>query len=408
VASILADAQLTAKQRDSLLAADARYNIWDGSVRSGKSVVADVAWIDYVLRQAPPGDLLLVGRTQDTVVRNVVNEICGFVGEAHARYKQGELTLFGRRIYVIGANDETAVTKIQGMTLAGGYVDEASTIPESFWDMLTSRFSVKGARLFATTNPDTPAHWLKTKYLDRANDPGAHLKRFQFHIDDNTFLDPEFVKHLKHMHTGLWYKRYIEGEWVIAAGAIYTDWDPARHVVHEMPAISRLISMGVDYGTTNATAGLLIGISAESPARLVVVDEWAPPTMTDSGLSADYRKWIGSRHPEWVCVDPSAASFKMQLFADGVSSVTDGTNAVVGGIRTVASLLATDRLVVSDKCVNLIKEIPAYAWDPKATAKGQDAPIKLQDHFCDALRYSLATTRQLWGMEVPVTMKEAA
>ena len=409
---LLANAVLTDKQRRSLLAATARYNIWDGSVRAGKSVVADVAWVDYVLNDAPPGDLLMVGRTQETVIRNVVNEVRGFVGRDHAQYKQGELTLFNRRIFVMGANDEQATTKIQGMTLAGAYVDEASTIPESFWNMLTSRFSVPGARLYATTNPDTPLHWLKVKYLDRESDPKASLRRFHFHIDDNTFLPPEFVENLKHMHTGLWYKRYIEGLWVVAEGAVYEDWDPERHVVPaaKLPDIARLLSVGIDYGTNHPSRGYLIGLSAEARPRLVVVDEWDPGKLTDSGLSASLRKWLGSRRPDWIAVDPAAASLKLQLFTDGMSNVMDAANAVLPGIRTVSSLLATDSLIVSDACTCLINEIPSYSWDPKATLRGEDAPIKANDDSCDALRYGVASTRVLWGTAVPLTLplEEAA
>ncbi len=401
----LADARLSRKQLESWQAATGRYNFWDGSVRAGKSVVADVAWIDYVLHAAPPGDLLMVGRTKDTIRRNVINEILNFVGTKHARYKEGELTLFGRRIYVIGANDEQATTKIQGMTLAGAYVDEASTIPELFFDMLTSRFSVPGARLFATTNPDSPAHWLKVKYLDRASDPDADLRRFHFHIDDNPFLPAEFVKNLKHIHTGLWYKRFIDGEWCIAAGAIYEEWDPELYVVaHEsLPTIARRVCVGIDYGTTHPTRGYLLGVSAEARPRLVVMDEWAPGPMTVSGHSADYRRWIAGRTPDWVAVDPAAATFRMQLEAEGVGTMK-AYNAVVSGIRTVSALLATGSLIVSSACTELIRELPGYCWDPKATERGKDEPVKANDDCCDALRYAIASSRFEWGTLVPLTM----
>ena len=409
----LADARLSRKQLDSWKEATGRYNFWDGSVRAGKSVVADVVWIDYVLHTAPPGDLLMVGRTKDTIRRNVINEILNFVGTKHARYKEGELTLFGRRIYVLGANDEQATTKIQGMTLAGAYVDEASTIPESFFNMLTSRFSVPGARLFATTNPDSPMHWLKVNWLDRASDPDADVRRFHFHIDDNPFLPPAFVENLKHIHVGLWYKRFIEGAWCVAEGAVYEMWDPERHVIPhvKLPPIARLLSVGIDYGTNHPTRGYLVGISSESRPRLVVMDEWDPGKLTDAELSTSYARWIADRQPEWICIDPAAASFKLQMFRDGHGNVMNASNAVLDGIRTIASLLAADAVVVSDRCRALIAEVPGYVWDDKATLRGLDAPVKANDDSCDAWRYAVASTRALWGGIVPLTppdMEEAA
>lgn len=398
--------ELTTKQLDSWEAmAGSRLVVCDGSVRSGKSVGADVAWLDYC-RRAPAGNLLMAGKTERTLKRNVIDPFIELLGSRRCRYVggSGELWIAGRRVYLVGANDERAEEKIRGLTLMGAYVDELSTVPESFFTMLLSRLSLDSARLIATTNPDSPAHWLKVKYLDRADELG--LARFQFRLPDNPYLPPLFVESIRREYTGLWRKRLIEGEWCVAEGAVYDSWDPARHVLapDELPPVSRLLATGIDYGTTAPTAGLLIGISAEQRPRLVVVDEWAPPSLTDAGLSVDYRKWIAPRQPERVVVDPSAASFHKQLWADGVPGVVLADNAVIDGIRTVASLLAVDRLVVSSACTNLLTELPSYAWDAKATAKGQDAPVKQNDHFCDALRYGVATTQSRWRHLVPLTM----
>jgi PBSX family phage terminase large subunit len=397
---------LTEKQRDAWAAvAGNRLVVCDGSVRSGKSVASDVAWIDFC-RHAPDGNLLMVGKTERTLKRNVVDPLIEILGAKRCRYVggSGELWVCGRRVYLAGANDERAEEKIRGLTLIGAYVDEASTVPESFWTMLLSRLSLDGSRLIATTNPDSPMHWLKRDYLDRAEELG--LKRFQFKLTDNPWLPASYVEAIRREYTGLWRKRFIDGEWCIAEGSVYEDWDPARHVLPagKLPQIAQILSVGVDVGTTNATRGYLVGISAEDRPRLVVIDEWAPTRMTDAGLSAGYRKWIGHRAPQWICVDPSAASFKLQLFSDGFSNVMNASNAVLDGIRTIASLLATDRIVVSDACVELLREFPSYVWDPKATLRGEDKPLKERDHSVDALRYAVATTRQLWGNRVPLTI----
>jgi phage terminase large subunit len=405
---------LTAKQRavwDSLSAS--RMTICDGSVRSGKSVGADIAWIDYC-RHAPPGNLLMAGKTERTLKRNVVDPLIELLGNQRCRYVggSGELFVCGRRVYLVGANDERAEEKIRGLTLIGAYVDEASTVPESFYTMLLSRLSLEDARLIATTNPDSPMHWLKVKYLDRADELG--LARFQFRLADNPYLPESFVEAIRAEYTGLWRRRLIDGEWCVAEGSVYEDWDPDRHVrpPASLPPIGRLLSVGIDYGTTHPTRGYLVGISSEAQPRLVVVDEWAPGRMTDVGYSIDFRRWIGGRSPEWVCVDPAAASFKLQLFTDGLPNVMDAHNAVVPGVRTIASLLATDRLVVSDACRHLIAEIPGYVWDPRATARGEDAPVKANDDCCDALRYAIYSTMTIWGSVVPLTialdLKEAA
>jgi len=398
---------LTPQQQASWAAMKrSRMTVCDGSVRSGKSVGADVAWVDFC-RHAPDGNLLMAGKTERTLKRNVIDPLVELLGSSRCRYVggSGELFICGRRIYLVGANDERAEEKIRGLTLIGAYVDEASTAPESFWSMLLSRLSLEGSRLIATTNPDSPMHWLKRDYLDRADELG--LERLQFRLPDNPHLPASFIEAINREYTGLWRRRLIEGEWCVAAGAVYEEWLPSRHVVAaaDLPHIGRNLVVGIDYGDTAPTRGYLVGVSSESERRLVVSDEWAPRKgLTQAALSADLRRWLQGREPEWVAVDPAAAGFINQLFVDGMSNTMKANNGVLGGIRTVASLLATDRLVVSDACVELLAEMPSYSWDPKATAKGEDAPIKQNDHSCDALRYAIASTQRIWGSLVPLTM----
>lgn len=427
---------LTGKARDSVELADRRINVWEGSVRSSKTISSLLAWLDYV-RNGPPGNLLMAGRTERTLRRNILDPLTEMLGEHRCRYVAGagELHLLGRRVYVAGANDERAQEKIRGLTLAGAYVDEATTVPESFWSMLLTRLSVKGARLFATTNPDNPAHWLKRDYLDRAathltksgtvarggdGEDTLDLARFSFQLADNPHLPAAYLAALEAEFTGLWRRRYVLGEWVLAEGAIYDMWDPETHIVTALPRIDRWIAAGVDYGTTNPFAALLVGLGDDG--RLYVTQEYRWDSRrqgrqkTDTEYSTDLRGWLARAHrpyedgqgvtPQWVAVDPSAVSFKVQLHSDGVRSVVDADNTVLDGIRLIGSLLATSRLLVHESCRGLIDELPGYSWDDTKAEKGQDEPVKVNDHSCDALRYALATTEQIWRPHLtPTTPK---
>jgi len=164
-----------------------------------------------------------------------------------------------------------------------------------------------------------------------------------------------------------------------------------------------VLGLGLDYGDTHLTRGMLLGLGRDKAqvARLYVLAEWAPGPMTIGEHSANLRAWLAKleppawRTPEWMYADPAAGSFRHQLFYDGLT-VANASNAVLDGIRTVSSLLATDRLLVSDRCTNLIDQIPAYVWDPKATLRGEDKPVKKDDDEVDALRYAIFSTRVLW------------
>lgn len=408
--------KLTVKQRTSIALAHSRINIWEGAVRSSKTISSIIRWIQFI-REAEPGNLLMIGKTERTLKRNIIDVIIRILGRKRARYVAGagEFHVLGRIVYVCGANDEAAQEKIRGLTLMGAYGDEVSTWPESFWVMLLSRLSMKGAKFFGTTNPDNPTHWLK-KQLDRAaiwlKHDGSmgklrrvgertlkgkvmNLSRFSFIITDNITLPRKYIRDLMNEYTGLWYRRFIGGEWVAAEGAIFDFWDPDTMVVRDLPPIVRILGDGIDYGTTNPTAGVRVGVGQDG--RLYAMAEWAPAHGTVGEHSKGYKRWLqDNTNPGYVVVDPAAAAFKLQLRTEGVSRVKNGNNDVLEGIRMVSSLISTGRLLIHESCVHLLDEIPGYSWDPKATEKGLDKPIKENDHFCDALRYIVFTTRVLW------------
>lgn len=381
------------KQLYSIKHSQSRLNIWEGSVRSGKTIASIVRWIEYVVSD-PKGDLLMFGKTERTLKRNILDVIESIIGEKNFKYNRGtgEVFIYGRRVYVAGASDDRAEGKIRGMTLAGAYGDELTLIPESFFKMLLSRLSVRNAKLFGTTNPDSPYHYLKREYIDNKE---LDCSVFHFELEDNPNLDKDYVASLKREYSGLWYKRFIKGEWVSAEGAIYDMWDDTIHVVTELPKYFERYYVGIDYGTSNPTVFLLIGKSGD---RLYVIDEYyyngrsEGKQKTDAEYSNDLASFISNYYVQNIVIDPSAASFNTQIRRDGMTQILHADNAVVDGIRTVASYLSEGKLFVYGKnCPNLIKEFTSYAWDTTYQDKGQDKPIKIDDHALDALRYVVHT-----------------
>lgn len=402
-------ARLSEKQLLSIREATAQVNVWCGSIRSGKTVSSLLRYLLRCSRPTRGGEAVIVGRTRDAAWRNVIGPLQdpNVVGSEVAaqvvgNYGAPTVNVFGRRVFVMGASDVKAELTLRGLTVEVAYVDEITTIPELFFIQLLGRMSVDGAQLFGTTNPDSPQHWLKTKYLDRITDL-PHWRRWHFTMADNPGLSEEYKRAKELEFTGLWYRRFIKGEWVQAEGAVYETWDEDRHAVTDLPDNLIPLSVGVDYGTTNPTRGEYLAYGGD-PIRLYVTAEWAPGRGTEAQRSAELRAWLTDRDPvPWVAVDPAAAGFRHQLFTDGLSNVAPASNAVLPGIRVISSLLAADRLRVHASCTELIKEIPGYMWDPKATLRGEDAPIKVNDHACDAIRYAVYTSRHSWRQVIPIT-----
>ena len=387
---------LAPRQLRTFREAVARINIAHGAVRSGKSVGLEQYRWPWFIRNAPAGDLLMAAKTLKALERNVLRPMQDLYGRRRVQYSLGkkEATVFGRRVELEGGNDAQAETKIRGMTLAGAMVNEATLVPKDFFYQILARMSVGGARLYATTNPDSPYHWLKTDFLDKEDK--LNLRQWHYLLEHNTFLDSDYVKSLKAEYTGLWYKRFILGLWVLAAGAVYDMWDEDEHVgipgqYAEAEPYAHLI--GIDYGTSNPCVFLDIELygSREEPhahvARERYYDGRKNRQKTDSQHVDDlntFREPIARNHYDYV--DPSAASFRA-----ATRGLREADNSVLDGIRFVASLLGSGRLTVAADCENTRREFAAYVWDERAQQRGEDKPAKEYDHCMDALRYPLYT-----------------
>ena len=377
---------LTSKQRDFIIGSQSRVNLLHGSVRSGKSIVADIRFLEALVRSKSARPPLIVGRTQTALERNVLDDIRRLVGTENFDYKRSlKLAyIYGRPVLIEGANDESAFTKIAGSTLPFAYVDEGTLIPESFWNMLISRLSEPGAQLFGTMNPGGPGHYLKRKWIDREAD--LDLRSWHFSLEDNTHLDPAYVAELKRQYTGLFYDRYIRGLWVQAEGAIYRNFRRDLHCVDRLPEgkPSQMV-VGVDWGATHPTAYLR---ALRYGTTWYIDKEYRRSDLTNGELARDLQAFLGELYPSAILVDPSAKSFRLELLRAGVQMVMQADNDVLNGLSRVSNAFETGALkLVEPNCPMTLEELEGYRWDDAATERGLDKPVKEKDDLMDALRY---------------------
>lgn len=415
--------ELSRKQFLTIRAAvtgDEDLTLLTGAARSGKTVASLIWWLLYVDQASVRGELLMMGRTRHSLARNVFGaggyantELFGDLTK-EISYTPGAPTakILGRTVHVFGAADSRSAPTILGLTGAGGYIDELTVMDEEAFNQFSTRMSVAGSRIIATTNPDGQYHWVKKSIIDRRTLLGARVR--QFTPLDNPHPDiAEWVIKMERMFPPgtMWHSRYILGKWVAAEGAIYTVFDPETQVLPQLslPPMLDWVSDGMDYGSSAAgnTRGLRIGIAphpTEDGYALYVCGEWAPERDADIILSASYRKWSAgfAGEPAYKYLDTNAGSLAMQLTNDGVGGVVTPDKSVNPGIQLVMSLLAAGRLFISDSCEELLKEFPSYRWDPAAAKRGEDKPIKVNDHSLDALRYALFSSRRIWGKYIPM------
>lgn len=407
---------LSSKQWESLGASNCRVNLWEGSIRSGKTFVSLLRFLAFLAVYQGAGTFVMVGRSRDSVFRNIFQPIeldpaLAFL-RPFVKYRQGSptATIMGIKVHVLGAHDVKAAAAIQGMTVAGAYCDEITTWSHDFFKMLLGRMSPPGAQLFGTMNPDSPRHWMMVDYLSKLVEfpQWAH---WHFTLDDNDTLDEAYKESIKREYTGLWFRRYILGEWVSAEGAIYEAWDESRHIIpwQDAPQIVRVLALGIDYGTTNATSAIMLGLTGGKTPQLIALDEFRYDSrkeqsrLSDARLADRFITWLDSEHhpkqkglrPEFIFLDPSAASFGEALAERGIHTWA-ADNDVLEGISDIATLLSLNQIIVTDRCKGLIEEAPAYVWDETASLAGIDRPVKLNDHSLDGWRYAIRSTKGIW------------
>lgn len=367
-----------------------RINLLEGSVSSGKTWISLVLWGFWVATMPQNKLYLMCGKSLTTLKRNCLIPLEELFGTSNFTFSTSakEAYLFGRRILLEGANDARSESKIRGLTLQGAYCDELTLFPKDFFAMLLSRLRVPGAKAIATTNPDSPEHWLKKEYIDRSAELDMLVMRFL--LDDNTTLDPAYVAAIKAEYTGVFYDRFILGEWCLAEGIIYPQFDRSIHVTQHCTAHCGKWYISVDYGTLNAFSAGLWHYDGETAYRSA---EWyysgraTKKQLTNGQYLEQLKKLAGDLEIEAVIVDPSAASFIAELRQAGFT-VRKGRNDVVDGIRCVSTALQKKKLFFSPDCKDCIREFSLYRWNEKAS---EDTPIKENDHAMDDVRYFVNT-----------------
>lgn len=415
--------KLSAKQLRSIVEAESfTMALWVGAVSAGKTYASLIAFLLAILT-VPTGErIVIVGRTLKTIEGNVISQLqdrkrFGAIAK-HVVHTRGSSTaiILGRVVELIGAPNALAEGNIRGSTLHLVYVDEVTLIPQAFFDMLETRLRTEGARMLATTNPASRNHWLRKGYILA---PADHdLVVFHFQMRDNPSLPAAYVLRMVRANVGMFFQRFILGLWTNAAGAIYDMWDPEIYVVPfaELPKISRILAVGIDYGAAHATSAIMLGITEEYDdagkyaPRLCLMDEWRHKTSHEDGIASmapsdmaiEIRKWLRKNHTpgneilraNLIYVDPSAKGFREELARQKVANAAaDNDHA---GIADISTLLAQRRLIVSDRCEGFLEEVTEYAWDPKKTEEGLDEPIKINDDSLDAARYAIRSTRSIW------------
>ena len=383
---------ISPKQKKILAFPYSRYDaiICDGAVRSGKTSIMTWAFIEWAMREFNGQRFGICGKTVDSATKNI---IIPFISMSLAkerytlRWRRSDKLLEVKRgsvvnwFEVVGGKDESSFMLIQGRTLAGVLLDEVALMPESFANQALARCSVDGARMWFSCNPDNPNHWFYVNWIKRCSERNALYLHFT--MPDNPSLSEKTLARYEAMYTGVFYRRYIMGEWCLAEGLVY-DFSEAN-ITDEVPE-SADYYISIDYGTLNPFS---CGLWAVNGNKAVRIKEYyyegraKYKQLTDEEYCDAVERLTDGYEIKRAIIDPSAASFITALKRRGFR-VQQADNAVLDGIRRTAVYLKNGNIKIHRCCTDAIREFGLYRWDDKKT---EDAVVKDNDHAMDDIRY---------------------
>ena len=370
--------------------------VCDGAVRSGKTLAMGLGFFLWASTCFDGQRFGVCGKTIASLRRNVLSEILPRLQALGASWKEKRtenvvtVTFLGHRnqFFIFGGRDESSASLIQGITFAGVLLDEVALMPRSFVDQACARCSVAGSRLWFNCNPAGPGHWFYKTWIQEAD--RRNCLRLHFTMEDNPSLTEAVRQRYQRLYSGVFYQRFILGQWVQAEGRVYDFFGPDMvQPAPEGPFDQWYISC--DYGTVNPTS---MGLWGRCRGIWYRVKEFYFDSreqmrqMTDEEYAGAMENLAGGRAVTAVIVDPSAASFIEVLRRRGWV-VRKADNDVLSGIRRTSDLLKEGKIVICEGCSDCLREMDAYVWDLSSPAR--DRVRKEHDHAMDDMRYFAAT-----------------
>ena len=371
--------------------------ICDGAVRSGKTTCMSLSFVAWAFYRFDDENFAICGKTITSLKRNILTGLlpalrqAGFECRERLSSNMLEITYLNRtnRFYLFGGKDESSASLIQGITLAGLFLDEVALMPRSFVEQALARCSVSKSAFWFNCNPENPKHWFYEEWIKKAEEKNCLYLHFT--MKDNPSLSDKVIRRYESLYSGAFYERFVLGRWVAADGLVYPDAAKGKYTQLPPGSDFEQCYISCDYGTVNPTSMGIWGLHGGIWYRF---DEYYYSSRqegqqkTDEEYYQDLLNFCEGHKPEAIIVDPSAASFIECIRRHGKFRVIPAKNDVTDGIRRVQTALRQGKILISPLCRSTLKEFGLYRWDEKA---GKDTPRKENDHAMDDIRYFVST-----------------
>ena len=241
--------EISSKQAEYIRNATHRWNFKIGATQCGKTYIDTLFLIPERIREriGLKGLVFIAGVTKGTIQRNVIEPLQEIWGDKLVSDigSNNIATIFGEKVYCIGADNVGMVRKFRGARIKYLYIDEVVDINEEVFELLKSRLSFEYSVGEGSGNPQSRTHYIK-KFLE--SDVDVYVQHYT--LFDNPFLPKKVVEEMCKEYRGtVYYNRYILGQWCNAEGLIFQQIanDDKRFITTTIQYNS-IISVGIDWG----------------------------------------------------------------------------------------------------------------------------------------------------------------
>lgn len=260
--------------------------------------------------------------------------------------------------------------KLRGARRDRLFINECNNVPFEAFEQLEVRTK---EFVFLDYNP-TNEFWVFTNILNKRDDYDYLIVTFK----DNEGLPPEIVQAIEQRRSNVsWFKVYGEGQLGEVEGRIYKNWN----IIDEIPHEARLERRGIDFGYTN------------DPTAVVDVYYYNGGYVLDERV---YQKGMSNKQiadninnmEKVLCIADSAEPKSIDeliLYGLNVVPTVKGPDSIRQGIQRVQA----QKISVTKRSANLIKEYRNYLWRVNKDGKVLNEPEGGLDHALDAVRYAI-------------------
>ena len=383
---------LTKKQSEvytSFLKENPKILVVSGAKRAGKTFVLNFIFLNHIVKYRNMGvSFIIGGATQASIRRNILDDLENILGKELKLDKSNAVEIFGNKVYCFDGANADSWKKVRGFTAAGAFLNEGTALHDTFIKEVISRCSYDGARIFIDTNPENPAHPVKTDYIDndgqRLSNGQLNIRAFNFNLFDNTQLNREYVESIvAATPSGMFTDRDIWGRWVSAEGVVYPDFDHEKHYTDAKDYEYIKYFAGVDWGYEHY--GSIVVLGETTDGKVVLVEEVAKRHKEIDYWSEEAKRLKEKYGNICFYCDTARTEHIDRLRRDGIKAVY-ANKAVLSGIEEVAKRFKTGNLLIDKKVKRFKEEINMYVWNERT-----GEPVKQYDDVLDAIRYAIYT-----------------